>query len=53
MKCEKCGLELPEEAKFCLKCGLPVEGMTMRSDEAPGERSVSELLALKKWTGLG
>lgn len=26
MKCEKCGEELPEFAKFCLFCGTPVDG---------------------------
>lgn len=24
VKCEKCGAELPEDAKFCPSCGLPV-----------------------------
>lgn len=27
MKCESCGEELPERARFCLNCGAPVKGV--------------------------
>lgn len=25
MKCKKCGFEMPEQAKFCMMCGAPME----------------------------
>lgn len=34
MYCIKCGTKLPDEAKFCFKCGSPVE-VTVAEDNAP------------------
>ena len=38
--CTKCGLEIPEDAKFCPKCGAPVHaGETgMQPDTSPGKK---------------
>jgi zinc ribbon protein len=38
MQCKQCGAELPEEARFCLHCGAPVQ----RSEEPPPATQSSE-----------
>ena len=38
--CTKCGSEIPEDAKFCPKCGAPVHAgeMGMQPDTSPGKK---------------
>lgn len=35
--CIQCGNELPNESKFCMKCGTPVEGEAYAPPEAKGD----------------
>ena len=45
VKCESCGAELFEGAKFCSKCGAPVgvkEEFTVRSEDLVGK--IKELI---------
>jgi hypothetical protein len=37
-RCKECGLNLPDQAKFCLQCGTPVEPPTEPQTPQPAER---------------
>lgn len=43
MKCNKCGAEVPDDAKFCIKCGNNLEEQRAEAvKEAPGDPAVVE-----------
>lgn len=45
--CIKCGVELPDEAKFCLKCGVKVDWRTASEEfEVIGSELVEKVKAL-------
>lgn len=37
MRCDQCGSESPNYAKFCWKCGAVLEGHIQRNDQNPKE----------------
>lgn len=43
MKCNKCGAEVPDDAKFCIECGNNLEEQRAEAvKEAPGDPAVEE-----------
>lgn len=45
--CTKCGVELPEDAKFCHKCGRKIDGKTIKEEfEVVGSELVDKVKAL-------
>ena len=42
MKCQYCGTENPDDAKFCASCGKPVTGQKETTDETENTEKVTE-----------
>lgn len=40
MYCKKCGSEIPDDVKFCVKCGNPTAGQAQNVQASPGQGTV-------------
>ena len=43
VKCESCGADLPEDAKFCSSCGAPVGKLSKEEFTVPSEDLVGKI----------
>lgn len=39
MRCPKCGVELPDNAKFCFNCGEKIEGELKKNEETKNNKT--------------
>jgi len=46
VKCESCGVDLPEDAKFCSSCGAPVGKISKEEFTVPSEDLVGRIKEL-------
>ena len=56
MRCKKCGMDIAEGEKFCIKCGTPVVNSSSKKhsdniDETPLQTELCKILNLNKFLG--